>query len=175
VECERLVEPGDRGGGFSQGQGDGRSVADRCCCSVSNMRLPRPPGFGRETAARLARPNRSQSTCYAYPDVYHQPGAILPRCGFGSVLRFQSPGREGLSVINAFAEADHTDDLKAISVPTLLMQGDDDQVVPYKDAAAVQARLIKNSTLKIYPSYPHGMLTIHAGVINLALVAFINS
>jgi non-heme chloroperoxidase len=77
--------------------------------------------------------------------------------------------------IKAFSETDQTDDLKAITVPTLVLQGDDDQVVPYKDAAVLQAKLIKNATLKIYPGYPHGMLTTHADVINPDLLAFIRS
>jgi non-heme chloroperoxidase len=77
--------------------------------------------------------------------------------------------------IKAFSETDQTDDLKAITVPTFVIQGDDDQVVPYKDAAALQAKLIKNGTLKIYPGYPHGMLTTHADVINPDLLAFIKS
>ena len=77
--------------------------------------------------------------------------------------------------IKAFSETDQTDDLKAITVPTLVIQGDDDQVVPYKDAAALQAKLVKNSTLKIYPGYSHGMLTTHAEVINPDLLAFIKS
>src|ERR1700733_9798997 len=57
--------------------------------------------------------------------------------------------------IKAFSETDQTEDLKAIEVPTLVMQGDDDQIVPYKDAVLLQAKLIKNSTLRIYPGYPH--------------------
>ena len=77
--------------------------------------------------------------------------------------------------IKTFSETDQTDDLKAITVPTLVIQGDDDQVVPYNDAAALQATLVKNSTLKIYPDYPHGMLTTHADVINPDLLAFIKS
>jgi non-heme chloroperoxidase len=75
--------------------------------------------------------------------------------------------------IKAFSETDQTDDLKAISVPVLVMQGDDDQVVPYKDAALKQHELLSNSTLKIYEGYPHGMLTTHADVINPDLLAFI--
>jgi len=75
--------------------------------------------------------------------------------------------------IKAFSETDQTEDLKAITVPVLVTQGDDDQIVPYKDASLKQAELIKNSTLKIYPGYPHGMLTIHADVINPDLLAFI--
>jgi len=77
--------------------------------------------------------------------------------------------------IKAFSETDQTDDLKAITVPTLVIQGDDDQVVPYKDAAELQAKLIKNSKLKIYPGYPHGMLTTNADVINPDILAFIKS
>jgi non-heme chloroperoxidase len=75
--------------------------------------------------------------------------------------------------IKAFSETDQTEDLKAITVPTLVMAGDDDQVVPYKDGAELQAKLIKNSKLKIYPGYPHGMCTTNADVINPDLLAFI--
>ena len=75
--------------------------------------------------------------------------------------------------IKAFSETDQTEDLKAIKVPTLVMQGGDDQVVPYKDAALLQAKLLKNGTLKVYPGYPHGMCTTHADVINPDLLAFI--
>lgn len=75
--------------------------------------------------------------------------------------------------IKAFSETDQTEDLKAITVPTLVTQGDDDQVVPYKDAAELQAKLLKNSTIKIYKGFPHGMLTNHADVINPDLLAFI--
>lgn len=75
--------------------------------------------------------------------------------------------------IRAFSETDQTEDLKAIMVPTLVLQGDDDQVVPYKNAAILQDRLLQNSTLKIYPGYPHGMLTTHADIINADILAFI--
>jgi non-heme chloroperoxidase len=75
--------------------------------------------------------------------------------------------------IKAFSETDQTEDLKAITVPTLVMQGDDDQVVPFKNAALLQDKLLKNSTLKIYSGYPHGMHTTNADVINADLLAFI--
>jgi non-heme chloroperoxidase len=77
--------------------------------------------------------------------------------------------------IKAFSETDFTEDLKAIDVPTLVMHGDDDQIVPYKDAALLSAKLLKRATLKIYPGFPHGMLTTHADVINEELLAFIES
>ena len=77
--------------------------------------------------------------------------------------------------IKAFSETDQTEDLKAISVPVLVLQGDDDQVVPYQAAALKQAELLSNATLKIYEGYPHGMLTTHADVINPDILAFIRS
>jgi non-heme chloroperoxidase len=75
--------------------------------------------------------------------------------------------------IKAFSETDQTDDLKAMTVPTLVMQGSDDQIVPYKDASLLQIKLLKNGTIKIYDGFPHGMLTTHGDVINPDLLAFI--
>ena len=77
--------------------------------------------------------------------------------------------------IKAFSETDQTEDLKAIIVPTLVLHGDDDQVVPIDDAGRLSVKLVKNGTLKVYPGYPHGMLTIHADVINPDLLAFIRA
>ncbi len=75
--------------------------------------------------------------------------------------------------IKAFSETDQTADLKAITVPTLVLHGDDDQIVPIDDSAKLSVKLLKNGTLKIYPGYPHGMLTTHADVINADLLAFV--
>jgi non-heme chloroperoxidase len=77
--------------------------------------------------------------------------------------------------IKAFSETDLTEDLKSIGVPTLVMQGDDDQIVPYKGAAVLQAKLLKHATVKIYPGYPHGMLTTYSETINPDLLAFIKA
>ena len=77
--------------------------------------------------------------------------------------------------IKAFSETDFTEDLKKIDVPTLVMHGDDDQIVPYKDAGLLSVKLLKNGTLKIYPGFPHGMLTTHADVINQDLLSFIKA
>ena len=77
--------------------------------------------------------------------------------------------------IKAFSETDFTEDLKRIAVPTLVMHGDDDQIVPYKDAALLSIKLLKHGTLRIYPGFPHGMLTTHADVINQELLAFVRS
>jgi non-heme chloroperoxidase len=75
--------------------------------------------------------------------------------------------------IKAFSETDQTEDLKAITVPTLVLHGEDDQIVPIDASARRSVKLLKNGTLKTYPGYPHGMLTTHADVINPDLLAFI--
>jgi non-heme chloroperoxidase len=77
--------------------------------------------------------------------------------------------------IVAFSQTDFTDDLKKISVPVLVMHGDDDQIVPYADSAPLSAKLLRNGTLKTYRGFPHGMPTTHADTINADLLAFIKS
>ncbi|BBE34328.1 alpha/beta fold hydrolase [Sphingosinicella microcystinivorans] len=77
--------------------------------------------------------------------------------------------------IKAFSETDQTDDLKAITVPTLVLHGDDDQVVPYRNGALLQAELLPNATLKIYEGFSHGMLTVNADVLNPDLLAFVQA
>src|SRR5438270_64130 len=74
--------------------------------------------------------------------------------------------------IKAFSETDFTEDLKRIDVPTLILHGDDDQIVPIAASAPLSAKLVKNSTLKIYPGFPHGMPTTNADQINADLFAF---
>ena len=68
-----------------------------------------------------------------------------------------------------------TEDLKVITVPTLVMHGDDDQVVPVADSAPLSAKLLKSSTLKIYKKFPHGICTTHAEVVNPALLDFMKT
>jgi non-heme chloroperoxidase len=77
--------------------------------------------------------------------------------------------------IKAFSETDFTEDLKIIDVPTLVMHGDDDQIVPIADSALLSVKLLKRSTLKVYEKFSHGMCTTHADVINPDLLAFISS
>jgi non-heme chloroperoxidase len=77
--------------------------------------------------------------------------------------------------IVAFSQTDFTPDLKKISVPTLVMHGDDDQIVPYADAGVLTAKIVKNATLKIYKGFPHGMPTTQAETINADLLAFFKS
>ena len=77
--------------------------------------------------------------------------------------------------VDAFAHEDYTEDLKKITVPVLVMHGDDDQIVPYAGTAPRTAELVQNGTLKTYPGFPHGMPTTHAETINADLLEFIRS
>lgn len=77
--------------------------------------------------------------------------------------------------IKAFSETDFTEDLKSITVPTLVLHGDDDQIVPIADSALLSAKLLQTSTLKIYEKLPHGMCTTHADVVNPEMLAFITT
>jgi non-heme chloroperoxidase len=75
--------------------------------------------------------------------------------------------------IVAFSQTDFTEDLKKITVPVLVMHGDDDQIVPFEDSGPLSAKLLKNGVLKRYRGFPHGMPTTHADIINADLLAFI--
>ena len=122
--------------------------------------------------------NRSQfyidvasGPCYSF----NRPGAKPSQ---GIIQNWWRQGMMGSTLahyegIKAFSETDQTEDLKAITLPTLVLQGDDDQVVPYKNASLLQAKLLKQGTLKIFPGFPHGMITTYADVINADILAFI--
>ena len=106
---------------------------------------------------------------------FNRPGAKISE---GIIRNWWRQGLMGGSkaqydCIKAFSETDFTEDLKQINQPTLVMHGDDDQIVPYKDAGVLSAKLLKHSTLKIYPGFPHGMPTTEADTINRDLLAFI--
>lgn len=77
--------------------------------------------------------------------------------------------------VKAFSETDQTEDLKKFDVPTLILHGDDDQIVPIADSAMLSAKLIKNAELKIYKGAPHGMCTTHKDQVNQDLLNFIKS
>ena len=77
--------------------------------------------------------------------------------------------------IKAFSQTDFNDDLSKIDVPTLVMHGEDDQIVPFGDSGALTAKLVKAATLKVYAGFPHGMPTTNADTINADLLAFIKS
>lgn len=98
----------------------------------------------------------------------------------GLIRNWWRQGMEGSAkahydCIKAFSETDFTEDLKTIEVPTLVMHGRDDQVVPFDDSGALSAKLLKKGVLKAYEGYPHGMATVHADVINRDLLAFVTA
>jgi non-heme chloroperoxidase len=74
--------------------------------------------------------------------------------------------------IKAFSETDFTEDLKKIDVPTLILHGDDDQIVPIADSALLSAKLVKSATLKVIAGAPHGMCSTRKDAINAELLAF---
>ena len=105
---------------------------------------------------------------------YNRPGAKVSE---GAKDNWWRQGMMGGSqaqydCIKAFSETDFTEDLKKIDVPTLVMHGDDDQIVPIADSALLSAKLLKKATLKVYPGLPHGMCTTNPDVINADLLAF---
>jgi non-heme chloroperoxidase len=77
--------------------------------------------------------------------------------------------------IVAFSQTDFTEDLTKISVPVLVMHGDDDQVVPYADSGPLSAELVQHGTLKTYAGFPHGMPTTEAATINADLLSFLQA
>ncbi|UBM27060.1 alpha/beta hydrolase [Pseudomonas sp. p1(2021b)] len=106
---------------------------------------------------------------------YNRPGA---KPSEGVIWNWWRQGMMGCAQahydgIVAFSQTDFTEDLKKITIPVLVMHGDDDQIVPYEDAGVLSAKLLQNSTLKIYPGYPHGMPTTETDTINADLLAFI--
>ena len=130
-------------------------------------------GFRQQLAA-----NRAQF----YLDVasgpfygFNRPGANVSQ---GVIENWWRQGMMGAANahhdgIKAFSETDFTEDLKVIEVPTLVMHGSDDQIVPIADSALLSAKLLQNGTLKVYEGYPHGMCTTHADMVNPDLLAFI--
>jgi len=77
--------------------------------------------------------------------------------------------------IKAFSETDLTEDLKKIDVPTLIIHGDDDQIVPFADSAMLSSKIVKNATLKVYKGAPHGLFATHTEQLNKDLLAFVNA
>jgi non-heme chloroperoxidase len=107
--------------------------------------------------------------------MYNRPGAKVSEgvresfwlqgmmCGF--------PG--SYFCIKAFSETDLTEDLKKFDVPTLILHGDDDQIVPFADSAALSSKITKNANLVVYQGAPHGICTTHKDRVNADLLAFI--
>jgi non-heme chloroperoxidase len=108
---------------------------------------------------------------------FNRPGAKVSQ---GPIQNWWRQGMMGgvkahYDGIVAFSQTDFTEDLRKISVPTLVMHGDDDQIVPYADSGPLSAQLVKGGILKTYKGFPHGMPTTHAEQINADLLEFIKA
>ncbi|MDV4165198.1 alpha/beta hydrolase [Rhizobium leguminosarum] len=108
---------------------------------------------------------------------YNRPGAEPSQAVISNWWRQGMMGgaKAHYEGIRAFSETDFTEDLKGITVPTLVLHGDDDQIVPIGAAAPLSAKLLQASTLKIYEKLPHGLCTTHADVVNADMLAFITA
>ena len=108
---------------------------------------------------------------------FNRPGAFISQ---GIINNWWRQGmmcgiKPAYDCVRAFSETDFTQDLKRFNVPTLIMHGDDDQVVPIGASAMLSSKLVKGSKLKVYPAWPHGMATTHHDLINEDLLAFIRA
>jgi len=130
-------------------------------------------GFQAQLAANRAQFYRDVPSGAFYG--YNRPGAEPSE---GIIANWWRQGMIGGSKahydgIVAFSQTDFTEDLKKVTVPVLVMHGEDDQIVPYANSGPLSAKLLPNGTLKSYPGFPHGMPTTQAETINADLLAFI--
>jgi non-heme chloroperoxidase len=129
--------------------------------------------FRKQLAANRAEFYRAVASGPFYG--YNRPGVKASQAVLDNWWRQGMTGgaKAHYDGIKAFSETDFTGDLKSIDVPTLVLHGDDDQVVPIADSALLSVKLLKRGTLKVYEKYPHGMCTTHADVINADILAFV--
>lgn len=182
--------------GFSTGGGEvaryiGRYGTDRIAkvgliSSVTPLMVQtesNPNGLPVETFDKLraaSMANRSQ----LYEELAAGPFYGFNRDGAhvidGLVERFwfygmQAGHKNALDCIKAFSETDFTDDLLKFDIPTLILHGDDDQIVPFRTSALAAAELVKHATLEVYPGAPHGLLDTHKEQVNNDLLAFLRT
>jgi non-heme chloroperoxidase len=108
---------------------------------------------------------------------FNRPNAKVSQ---GTIDAFWAQGMAGgivgqYACIKEFSEVDYTEDLKTMTVPTLILHGDDDQIVPIDNAARLSAEIAPNATLKVYPGASHGMCVVNADQVNADLLAFLNA
>lgn len=108
---------------------------------------------------------------------FNRPGAKVSQGLIDNWWRQGMMGsfKGGYDCIKAFSETDFTEDLKKMDVPTLILHGDDDQIVPIADSAMLSSKLVPNGTLKVMPGLPHGMCSTHHEQVNPILLSFIQS
>ena len=130
-------------------------------------------GFRQQLAANRAQFYRDLAGGPFYG--YNRPGAKVIQAVIDNWWRQGMMGgaKAHYDGIVAFSQTDFTEDLKKITVPVLVMHGDDDQIVPYADSAPLSAKLLKKGTLKTYKGFPHGMPSTEAETINADLLSFL--
>ena len=108
---------------------------------------------------------------------YNRPGAKISEaiCDKWWLQAMMGGMKAGYDCIKAFSETDFTEDLKKFDIPTLILHGDDDQIVPIGASARQSSKLVKGATLKVYPGFPHGMPTTQADQINADLLEFVEA
>ncbi|MBF0505161.1 MAG: alpha/beta hydrolase, partial [Candidatus Omnitrophica bacterium] len=108
---------------------------------------------------------------------FNRPGAKISQgmIDFFWLQGMRAGHKNTLDCIKAFSETDFTEDLKKFDVPTLIIHGDDDQIVPIGAAAIISSKLVKNSTLKVYKGAPHGLTDTHKEKLNADILAFLKS
>jgi len=189
LDLKNAIHVGHSTGGGEVARYIGRHGTKRVAKAVLISAVPplmvktpaNPAGLPKETFDEFQKQtayNRAQF----YYDVaagpfygYNRPGAKTSQ---GVIWNWWRQGMMGgakahTDGIVAFSQTDFTEDLKKITVPVLVMHGDDDQIVPYPDSAPLSAKLLRNSTLKTYKGFPHGMPTTEADTINADLLAFL--
>jgi len=132
-------------------------------------------GFRQQLAANRAQFYRDVASGPFYG--YNRPGASVSPAVVDNWWRQGMMGgaKAHYDGIKAFSETDFTDDLKSVDVPTFVMHGDDDQIVPIANSALLSAKLLKHGTLKVYEEFSHGMCTTNPDVINRDLLAFVTA
>jgi len=107
----------------------------------------------------------------------NRPGAKVSQGMMDSfwLQGMQAGAKNTFDCIKAFSETDFTEDLKQFDVPTLIIHGDDDQIVPIGAAGLASSKLVKNSTLKVYAGAPHGLTATHKEQLNADVLAFLKT
>jgi len=145
------------------------------------VKSPKNPGGTPIEVFDQIREGTANHRAQFYQDItlpfygYNRPGAKISQGVRDNWWRQGMMGgvKAQYDCIKAFSETDFTEDLKKIDVPTLVMHGEDDQIVPFADSGPLSAKLLKHATTRFYPGFPHGMPTTHAEQINADLLEFV--
>jgi non-heme chloroperoxidase len=190
LDLKKAIHIGHSTGGGEVARYVGRYGKGRVAAAVLISAVPpvmvksdkNPGGLPIEVFDKF-REQTANNRAQFYQDVtlpfygYNRPGAKISQGVRDNWWRQGMMGgiKAHYDCIKAFSETDFTEDLKRIDVPTLVMHGEDDQIVPFADAGPLSAKLLKNATTKFYPGFPHGMPTTNAERINADILEFVTA